>query len=219
VITVLVVDDEALVRAGFRMVLDAQPDIQVVGEAANGAEGVAATRDLEPDVVLMDVRMPQMNGIDATRAIVAEGARSRVVVLTTFDQDEFIYGALKAGASGFLLKDTRPEELAEAVRLVAAGDAVLHPSVTRQVVAGFVGSHPELVRASDKGISELTERELEVFTLLGQALSNAEISASLYISEATTKTHVARIFMKLSLRDRAQAVVRAYECGLVQPGS
>jgi DNA-binding NarL/FixJ family response regulator len=216
---VLVVDDEALVRAGFRMVLGTQPDIEVVGEAANGLEGVEAARALEPDVVLMDVRMPRLNGIEATRAIVASESRTRVIVLTTFDEDEFIYGALEAGASGFLLKDTPPEELADAVRLVATGDSVLHPSVTRKVVAAFVSSHAEVVREADKGVAELTERELEVFVLMGQALSNAEISTALFNDTATTETHVARVFMKLGLRDRAQAVVRAYECGLIQPGA
>jgi DNA-binding NarL/FixJ family response regulator len=219
VITVLVVDDEALVRAGFRMVLNAQPDIEVVGEASDGEDAVASARALDPDVVLMDVRMRHMNGVEATRAILAERGSSRVVVLTTFDQDEYIYDALEAGASGFLLKDTRPEELAEAVRVVAAGDAVLHPLVTRRVVQAFASKRPDVTRVPEEdAIKALTEREVEVFKLMAQALSNAEIARRLHISETTAKTHVAHILMKLNLRDRAQAVVRAYESGLIQPG-
>jgi DNA-binding NarL/FixJ family response regulator len=219
VISVLVVDDEALVRAGFRMVLDAQPDIEVVGEAADGAEAVAMTRRLRPDVVLMDVRMGQMNGLEATRAILADPGPTRVVALTTFDLDEYIYDALGAGASGFLLKDTPPEELASAVRLVASGDAVLHPSVTRRVVQAFASRRPDVTRVADQGpIKALTGRELEVFKLMALAKSNAEIARGLHISETTAKTHVAHILTKLNLRDRAQAVVRAYESGLVRPG-
>jgi DNA-binding NarL/FixJ family response regulator len=215
--TVLLVDDEALVRAGFRMVLDAQPDIEVVGEATDGAEAVEAARELRPDVVLMDIRMRRMNGLDATRAILAEENPPRVIVLTTFDNDEYIYEALRAGASGFLLKDVPPEELADAVRLVAAGDAVLQPSVTRRVVEAFASGRADLVSPPDETLGELTERELEVFKLLAAAKSNAEIAVALTISEATAKTHVAHILSKLDLRDRAQAVVRAYELGLVRP--
>ncbi|MFN2543626.1 MAG: response regulator [Actinomycetota bacterium] len=218
-ITVLVVDDEALVRAGFRMVLDAQPDIEVIGESADGAEAVAAARELRPDVVLMDVRMPVMDGLEATRAILAEPQPPRVIVLTTFDQDEYVYDALQSGASGFLLKDTPPEELAEAVRVVAAGEAVLHPSVTRTVVEGFAGGRATRDASPDRAVGDLTERELEVFKLMALAMSNAEIAEALHISETTAKTHVAHILMKLDLRDRAQAVVRAYESGVVRPGS
>jgi DNA-binding NarL/FixJ family response regulator len=219
VITVLVVDDEALVRAGFRMVLDAQSDIEVVGEATDGREGVEAAAALQPDVVLMDVRMREMDGLEATRAIISGKGNSRVVVLTTFDQEEYIYDALQAGASGFLLKDTPPEDLADAVRLVAAGEAVLHPSVTRKVVEGFARGLTDAPTAPTDAVATLTDRELEVFKLMALAMSNSEIAQSLHISEATAKTHVARILMKLDLRDRAQAVVRAYECGVVLPGA
>lgn len=215
--SVLIVDDEALVRAGFRMVLDAQPDIQVVGEAADGDEAVAKDIELRPDVVLMDIRMRRMNGLDATRAILAQNRAARVLVLTTFDYDEYVYEALRSGASGFLLKDVSPEQIAEAVRVVAAGEAVLQPSITRKVIEAFATGRAELPPRPDRAINELTEREREVFTLMAQALSNAEIARALYISETTAKTHVAHILMKLSLRDRAQAVVRAYESGLVRP--
>lgn len=216
--SVLIVDDEALVRAGFRMVLDAQPDIQVVGEAADGDEAVAKDIELRPDVVLMDIRMRRMNGLDATRAILAQNRAARVLVLTTFDYDEYVYEALRSGASGFLLKDVSPEQIAEAVRVVAAGEAVLQPSITRKVIEAFATGRAELPPRPDRAINELTEREREVFTLMAQALSNAEIAGALYISETTAKTHVGHILMKLNLRDRAQAVVRAYESGLVRPG-
>lgn len=216
--SVLIVDDEALVRAGFRMVLDAQPDIQVVGEAADGDEAVAKDIELRPDVVLMDIRMRRMNGLDATRAILAQNPAARVLVLTTFDYDEYVYEALRSGASGFLLKDVSPEQIAEAVRVVAAGEAVLQPSITRKVIEAFATGRAELPPRPDRAINELTEREREVFTLMAQALSNAEIAGALYISETTAKTHVGHILMKLNLRDRAQAVVRAYESGLVRPG-
>ena len=218
-IGVLVVDDEALVRAGFRMVLNAQPDIEVVGEAADGAEAVSASRELRPDVVLMDIRMRRMNGLDATRAILGREDPPRVIVLTTFDQDEYIYEALRAGASGFLLKDVPPEELADAVRLVAAGDAVLQPSVTRRVIEAFAGGRAAVVPPPPEDVlGELTERELEVFRLLAAAMSNAEIARALTISETTAKTHVAHVLSKLDLHDRAQAVVRAYELGVVRAG-
>jgi DNA-binding NarL/FixJ family response regulator len=219
VIGVLVVDDEALVRAGFRMVLNAQPDIEVVGEAADGAEALSASRELRPDVVLMDIRMRRMNGLDATRAILGREDPPRVIVLTTFDHDEYIYEALRAGACGFLLKDVPPEELADAVRVVAAGDAVLQPSVTRRVIEAFASGRADMVPPpSEDVLGELTERELEVFRLLAEAKSNAEIARALTISETTAKTHVAHVLAKLDLHDRAQAVVRAYELGLVRPG-
>jgi DNA-binding NarL/FixJ family response regulator len=217
VTTVLIVDDEALVRAGFRMVLDAQPDIQVVGEAADGDEAVSAARELSPDVVLMDIRMRRMNGLDATKAILADDKSARVVVLTTFDHDEYIYEALRAGASGFLLKDVLPEELADAVRVVAAGESVLQPSITRKVIEAFATGRAAITPPPDRAITELTERELEVFKLMALAKSNAEIASTLHISDTTAKTHVAHILAKLNLRDRAQAVVRAYESGLVRP--
>ena len=216
--SVLLVDDEALVRTGFRMVLDAQPDIEVVGEVSDGDEVAGAVRALRPDVVLMDIRMRRMNGVDATRAVLSEEDPPRVIVLTTFDHDEYIYEALRAGASGFLLKEAPPEELVDAVRLVAAGEAVLQPSVTRKVVEAFASGRADLTPPTDDTLKDLTERELEVFKLMAQARSNAEIAAELHISETTTKTHVAHILMKLDLRDRAQAVVRAYESGLIRPG-
>lgn len=218
-IRVLVVDDEALVRAGFTMVLGAQADIEVVGEAADGAAALTQVRALRPDVVVMDVRMPVMDGLAATRAIVAGEDHARVIVLTTFDEDAYIFQALQAGASGFLLKDTPPEGLVDAVRVVAAGEAVLHPAVTRTVVERFASGGANVPLPVDAALGELTQREHEVFGLIALALSNAEIAAALHISETTAKTHVARILMKLGLRDRAQAVVRAYESGVVRPGA
>jgi DNA-binding NarL/FixJ family response regulator len=216
---VLLVDDEALVRTGLRMILSAQPDIDVVGEVTDGDEAVPAVRQLRPDVVLMDIRMARMNGVDATRAVLAEPDAPRVVVLTTFDHDEYIYEALRAGASGFLLKSAPPEELTDAVRVVAAGDAVLQPSVTRRVVEAFAAGRTEPAQPADPAMSALTEREMEVFRMMARAMSNAEIAAALHIGETTAKTHVAHILMKLDLRDRAQAVVRAYESGVVRPGT
>ena len=217
---VLIVDDQALVRAGFRMILDAEADIEVVGEAGDGAKGLAEARRLRPDVVLMDIRMPELDGIEATRRLLADGhsAHSRVLILTTFDLDEYVYEGLRAGASGFLLKDTPPEQLVAAIHIVAAGEALLAPSVTRRVIEEFV-RRPSPHPPAAAGIDELTAREMEVLTLMARGLSNAEIAADLVVSETTVKTHVARVLMKLHLRDRVQAVVLAYESGLVQPGS
>jgi DNA-binding NarL/FixJ family response regulator len=213
---VLIVDDEALVRTSFGMMLSAQPDIEVVGEVADGSGAAAACRELRPDVVLMDIRMRHMNGLDATRAILARPDAPRVIVLTTFDLDEYIYEALRSGASGFLLKDVTQEELVNAVRVVAEGSAVLQPSVTVKVVEAFAKGHVTATR-TDAGVESLTPRELEVLSLMGRAMSNSEIAQALTITETTTKSHVAHILMKLGLRDRTQAVVRAYESGIIRP--
>jgi DNA-binding NarL/FixJ family response regulator/class 3 adenylate cyclase len=218
-IRVLIVDDQALVRTGFRMILDAEDDMEVVGEAANGKEALAEADRLVPDVVLMDVRMPELDGIEATRRLLAnDGVDSKVVMLTTFDMDEYVYEALRAGASGFLLKDAPPEQLVAGIRAVCSGEALLAPSVTRRVIEEFVRRPPEATRAAPPEIEELTPRESEVLTLIARGLSNAEIAKSLVVSETTVKTHVARVLMKLQLRDRVQAVVMAYESGLVQAG-
>ncbi|TCC52568.1 response regulator transcription factor [Kribbella capetownensis] len=216
---VVIADDQALVRTGFRMILTAR-GIEVAGEAADGGEAVDAVRRLQPDVVLMDIRMPTMDGLEATRRILAESPDCRVLILTTFDLDRYVYAALAAGASGFLLKDVTPEHLAAAVRLVNTGDALLAPSITRRLVERFAtGDSVATPPAVHRDLAALTPRELEVLTLMGHGLSNAELAAELTLSEATVKTHVARIFAKLSLRDRAQAVVLAYETGLVAPGA
>ncbi|SEK98916.1 response regulator [Rhodococcus maanshanensis] len=217
-ITVLLVDDQELMRMGLKMVLEAHEDIVVLGEAGDGAAAVNATRDLEPDVVLMDVRMPIVDGVTATTQIVESGCSSKVLVMTTFDLDEHALGALRAGASGFLLKDTPPEDLVSAIRSVAAGDAVVSPKVTRRLLSRFIGDDPAPTRTPEI-LDDLTERELEVLRHLATGLSNAEIAQQLYLSEATIKTHVGKILTKLGLRDRVQAVVLAYETGLVTPGS
>jgi DNA-binding NarL/FixJ family response regulator len=215
---VVIADDQALVRGGFRMILDAKEDMEVVGEAGDGAEAVALTERERPDVVLMDVRMPDMDGIEATRRIVSSGSPARVVVLTTFDADEYVFAALRAGASGFMLKDVRPPELVEAIRIVARGDALLAPSVTRRLLDRFAGALPD--GAPPLGdLEELTEREREVLRFVALALSNAEIAARLHLTEATVKTHVSSVLRKLGLRDRVQAVVFAYDVGLVRPRS
>jgi DNA-binding NarL/FixJ family response regulator len=212
---VLIVDDQALVRAGFRMILDAEVDIEVAGEAADGDEAVSEAERLQPDVVLMDVRMPQVDGIEATRRLLSgDRSETKVVMLTTFDMDEYVYDALRAGASGFLLKDVPPEQLVAGIRAVAQGDALLAPSITRRVIEEFVRRPPSSVRTMPPEVAELTARELEVLKLLARGLSNAEIAKELFVSETTVKTHVAHVLNKLSLRDRVQAVVFAYECGL-----
>ncbi|HYZ76427.1 MAG TPA: response regulator [Gaiellaceae bacterium] len=217
-VRILIVDDQALVRAGFRMILEAEDDIEVVGEAADGGEAVEAATSLSPDVVLMDVRMPEVDGIEATRRLLARDGQAKVVMLTTFDMDEYVYEALRAGASGFLLKDVPPEQLVAGIRAVASGDALLAPSVTRRVIEEFVRRPPESVRTTPPALAELTAREVEVLKLMARGLSNAEIAKDLVVSETTVKTHVAHVLMKLGLRDRVQAVVFAYETGLVQPG-
>ncbi|HTI35527.1 MAG TPA: response regulator transcription factor [Miltoncostaea sp.] len=217
-IRVLIADDQALVRDGFGMILDAQEDIEVVGNAADGHEAVDQAHALRPDVILMDIRMPGLDGIEATRRLSGDGdAGPRVLMLTTFDQNEYVYEAMKAGASGFLLKDVRREELVGAVRTVAAGDAMLAPALTRRLIEDFV-RRPPPGAAPAGALAELTERELEVVRLVARGLSNAEIAEGLIVSEATVKTHVARILSKLGLRDRIQVVVLAYETGFVQPG-
>jgi DNA-binding NarL/FixJ family response regulator len=215
---VVIADDQALVRTGFRMILTSG-GIDVVGEAADGVEAVAAVRELRPDVVLMDIRMPNMDGLEATRRVLAQAPGCRVIMLTTFDLDRYVYAALAAGASGFLLKDVTPEHLVAAVRLIDTGDALLAPSITRRLVKRFAsGSQSTQPPAIHRDLTALTPREREVLTLMGRGRSNAELAEDLTLSEATVKTHVGRIFAKLDLRDRAQAVVLAYETGLVSPG-
>jgi DNA-binding NarL/FixJ family response regulator len=226
-VSILLVDDQALLRMGFRMVLEAEPGFVVVGEAADGASGVAAALAERPDVILMDVRMPIMNGIDATRAIVSQAEGSRVLILTTFDLDEYAFAALRAGASGFLLKDARPAELVAAIRAVAAGDAVVSPRVTKQLLALFGAKLPSeeptapdaapdvALAPADHRLRALTDREREVLTAIAEGLTNTEIAARLVVSESTVKTHVGRVLQKLGARDRVQAVIFAYETGLV----
>ena len=218
-IRLLLVDDQPLVRAGLRMVFEPELDVEIAGEAADGDEAVRRARELGPDVVLMDVRMPRRDGIQATRAILggAVAEPPLVLVLTTFDDDEYVYEALRAGASGFLLKDAPPEALVAAVRGVVAGDALLAPAVTRRLVEGFAHRRPAPVPPA--GLAELTEREREVFQLVARGLSNAEIAGRLHVGESTIKTHVGHVLSKLELRDRVQAVVLAYETGVVEPGS
>jgi DNA-binding NarL/FixJ family response regulator len=214
-IRVLLADDQELVRAGFRMILETQADLQVVGEAGDGVEAVAATRRLQPDVVLMDIRMPNLDGLQATKQIMMPGAGSRVLILTTFDLDEYVYRALVAGASGFLLKNAPPEQLISAVRVIDAGEGLLSPSITRRVIEQFTRLPPPSDSAALEG---LTDREREVLKLIARGLSNAEIAAQLFVSDATIKSHVGHLLAKLQLRDRVQAVVLAYESGLIRPG-
>jgi DNA-binding NarL/FixJ family response regulator len=219
VIRVLLVDDQELVRGGFRMILDAHEDIAVVGEADDGAAAVDEALRLHPDIVLMDVRMPGVDGIEATRRLLAAGSRSRVLMLTTFDLDEYVYEAIRAGASGFTLKDVSPRQLVEAVRTVAAGDALLAPAITRRLLERFIQRPPPGSSGAPAGLEGLTPREIDVLRLVARGLSNAEIARELIIGEATVKTHVERILAKLEVRDRTQAVVAAYETGLVEPGT
>ena len=216
-ISILLVDDQELLRMGFRMVLDAQPDMRVVGEADNGLAAVQQAQQLQPDVVLMDVRMPELDGVEATRRISAALPATRVLILTTFDLDEYVMTGLRAGASGFLLKDVVPPDLLSAIRAVAAGDAVVAPAVTRRLLDRYVRGQGA-PRRVDAALDALTPREHEVLELVARALSNTEIAGQLFLSEATVKTHVARILAKLGLRDRVQAVVRAYESGVIRPG-
>jgi len=218
-IRVLVADDQMMVREGFSVLLNAMPDIEVVGEAVNGREAVERVRELAPDVVLMDIRMPELNGIEATREIVAADGSAKVLVLTTFDLDEYVYQALRAGASGFLLKDASARQLADGVRVVASGEALLAPSVTRRLITEFskLSDTPRLSATAQAAYGDLTERETEVLVLIAQGLSNAEIAGRLVVAESTIKTHVSRILVKLGLRDRTQAAVFAYESGLVRP--
>ncbi|TVZ02664.1 DNA-binding response regulator [Trebonia kvetii] len=220
-IRVLLADDQALLRMGFRMILEAQADIEVVGEASDGAAAISMTRALRPDVVLMDVRMPGMDGIQATDAVRTAFPETRVLILTTYDLDEYVFAGLKAGASGFLLKDAPPEELLTAIRTVAEGEAVLAPTATRRLIDQFVPMLPDPAQRNDRQelVARLTERERAVFTLIATGKSNREIAAELHLSEGTVKVHVGRILAKLELRDRVQAVVLAYESGIITPGS
>ncbi|GAA5153875.1 response regulator transcription factor [Microbacterium pseudoresistens] len=218
-VTVLIADDQAMVRAGFAALLDAQEGIRVVGQASDGAQAVSLAARLEPDVVLMDVRMPEVDGIEATRRILGSGFPAarvpRILMLTTFDLDDYVYDALQAGASGFLLKDALPEELVQAVRVIAAGDALLSPSVTRRMITQFAAQKPRASRAAGR-LRDLTEREREVLVLIGRGLSNAEIAATLFIAEQTVKTHVGKVLAKVGARDRIHAVILAYDSGLVE---
>ncbi|MFE5136227.1 response regulator [Streptomyces fagopyri] len=220
--TVLIVDDQPLQRFGFRMLLESVPDTEVVGEAAHGAEAVRGAAELRPDVVLMDVRMPGMDGIEATRRIIATGGRSRILVLTTFDLDEYAHAALRAGASGFLLKDARPEELLAGIRAVAAGDAVIAPALTRRLLDAYAQHLPRQGvpdADADPRLRSLTDREREILVAIGRGWSNGEIAARLVLSESTVKTHVGRVLAKIGARDRVQAVIFAYDLGLARPNS
>jgi len=215
-IGVLIADDQALVRAGFRMILETDQDLRVVAEASDGAQAVEASRRTRPDIVLMDIRMPVMDGLEATRRIVAGKDPPRVLMLTTFDLDEYVFDALVAGASGFLLKDVSPEQLLAGIHIIAEGDSLLSPSVTRRLIESFVRDHPPTPQPPP-GLDELTARELEILQLLARGLSNAEIAELLFVSGTTVKTHIARVLSKLGLRDRVQAVVLAYETGVIRP--
>jgi DNA-binding NarL/FixJ family response regulator len=218
-IRVLLCDDQALVRSGFHLILDAREDIEVVGEAEDGREAIELARQVDPDVILMDIRMPNVDGVEATRRLVSGGSRARILILTTFDLDEYVYEAIRAGASGFLLKDVQPAQLVDAIRVVAAGEALLAPSVTRRLLERFAHTLPGGEEMSPPELATLTERELEVLRLLAGGLSNAELAERLFLSETTVKSHISSVLRKLGLRDRVQAVVLAYEAGLVRPGS
>ncbi|MDQ1709412.1 MAG: hypothetical protein QOG49_797 [Frankiaceae bacterium] len=219
-IRVLLVDDQPLLRTGFRMILESEDDLEIVGEAANGAEGVRLARSCAADVVLMDIRMPVMDGVEATRQLAGASADAavKVLILTTFDLDEYVYEALRAGASGFLLKDVPAEQLVDAIRIVARGDAVVAPTVTKRLLARFAATLPSTSDRTPAEVASLTDREREVLTLMARGLSNSEIAGQLFVSETTVKTHVGHVLMKLGLRDRVQAVVLAYEIGLISPG-
>jgi DNA-binding NarL/FixJ family response regulator len=216
VIRVLLADDQALVRSGFRMILDSRDDLEVVGEAQDGLEAVARSAELSPDVILMDVRMPKLNGVEATRRIVASGAETRILILTTFDLDEYVYEAIRAGASGFLLKDVQPTELVDAIRVVAAGNALLGTTVTKRLLERFTDGAPQ---TTPPALDGLTEREREILALMAGGLSNSEIAERLVVGETTVKTHVSSILRKLGVRDRVQAVIVAYDAGLVRAGA
>ncbi|HEY8777030.1 MAG TPA: response regulator transcription factor [Gaiellaceae bacterium] len=213
---IVIADDQALVRSGFRLIVDARPDLEVVGEAEDGEQAVALVEELDPDVILLDIRMPNLDGIEATKQIVASGSSTRILVLTTFDLDEYVYGAIRAGASGFLLKDVRPGELVDAIRVVASGNALLGPTAVDRLLRQF--SAPVDERPLDMvAVGSLTDREAEILRLLANGLSNAEIAATLVVSETTVKTHVSNLLRKLGVRDRVQAVIAAYDAGVVQP--
>jgi DNA-binding NarL/FixJ family response regulator len=214
-IRVLVADDQPLVRGGFRMIIDERPDLELVGEAEDGERAIALASELEPDVILMDIRMPALDGVAATRRLVDSGNRARILVLTTFDLDEYVYAAVDAGASGFLLKDVEPEQLVDAIRVVAAGNSLFGPAATRRLLERFAPPPSDSAAAR---LDRLTDREREILELIAQGRSNAELAQQLYLSEATVKTHVSAILRKLAVRDRVQAVIAAYEAGLVRPG-
>jgi DNA-binding NarL/FixJ family response regulator len=217
VIRVLVADDQPLVRSGFRMILEERDDLELVGEAQNGEEAVALARKLDPDVILMDVRMPALDGVEATRRLVDANTRARILILTTFDLDEYVYAAIRAGASGFLLKDVQPDDLVDAIRVVAAGNSLFGPAATERLVARFGQQRDPSVPT--RSLDELTEREREILRLMATGLSNAELATTLHLSETTVKTHVSAVLRKLEVRDRVQAVIAAYDAGLVTPGS
>jgi DNA-binding NarL/FixJ family response regulator len=218
-IRVLLCDDQALVRSGFRLILESREDIEVVGEAEDGREAIELSREADPDVILMDVRMPNVDGVEATRRLVAGGSSARILILTTFDLDEYVYEAIRAGASGFLLKDVQPAQLVDAIRVIAGGEALLAPSVTRRLLDRFAHALPGAEEKPPPELASLTERELEILKLLAGGLSNAELAERLFLSETTVKSHISSVLRKLHLRDRVQAVVLAYEAGLVRPGS
>jgi DNA-binding NarL/FixJ family response regulator len=218
VIRVLVADDQALVRSGFQMILEGQPDLELVGDAEDGLQAVERARELDPDVILMDVRMPNLDGVEATRRLVGANTRARILVLTTFELDEYVYAAIRAGANGFLLKDVQPVDLVAAIRVVAAGNSLFAPAATQRLLERFA-THPMGVPDGSRLLNDLTEREREILRLIASGLSNAELAAHLHLSETTVKTHVSSVLRKLGVRDRVQAVIAAYDAGLVRPGA